>query len=242
MQRLLDDLYADMPGLPASLICDGAELHQPRFIKLTENQQQQGQQQSATVEPTVPGVHQTMPPPPNNPSPNKRIIRATRLSVQNPTTSTVSIIRPSGPGLTSSRKLGSGLIEIDGSQAKNANPSPPVRLPKHFVKPLSAYIPNPVVCSNPRAPGFPIVRPAAAPTASHSNQEDKDVEIIEVDGNNSQPPPRRIIVPATATRVSIPDPPPSTKSPTTTTTADILTTSVRSCQEEDMEVIEIDKE
>lgn len=31
---LLDDMYADLPGLPASLVCDGAEFHQPRFLRL----------------------------------------------------------------------------------------------------------------------------------------------------------------------------------------------------------------
>ncbi|KAM7542805.1 hypothetical protein Aperf_G00000013999 [Anoplocephala perfoliata] len=34
LQMLLDDMYADLPGLPASLVCEGAEFHQPRFLRL----------------------------------------------------------------------------------------------------------------------------------------------------------------------------------------------------------------
>nr|CDS30417.1 chromodomain helicase DNA binding protein [Hymenolepis microstoma] len=228
LQRLLDDLYADMPGLPASLICDGAEFHQPRFIQFTENQQQRIQQKQSLFRPIVPAARQASLPP-NNSSPNGRIIRTPRFSVQNPSTSTVSIIRPPRPG--------ADVIGIGGSQTKTANHLPPVRISKGFVKPLTTYIPSPVFCPNPRAPGLPFIRPVSVPTTFHQNQEDKDVEIIEVD-NNPQPPPRHIIVPAAINRVS------STGTRmTTTVTSDIPTTSVSSHRkEEDMEVIEIDKE
>ncbi|VDN96462.1 unnamed protein product [Rodentolepis nana] len=242
LQRLLDDLYADMPGLPATLICDGVESHQPRFFQYIENQQQQQQQQtqpqpSATIRPIVPATRQVSLPPSSSSS-NKQIIRTPGLSVQKPSTPTVSIIRP---------RISADVIGLSGSRAKTTNPLPPVRLPTSFVRPLAAYIPNPVFCANPRASGLSVIRPIAVPTASHQNQEDKGVEIIEVDGSNPQPPPRPVIVPTPSNRMSLPNLPYSTgtyvTTTTTTTNPDMPTLGVISLQkQEDMEVIEIDKE
>ena len=45
LHLLLEDLYADMPGLPAALVCDGAEFSQPRFFIDESSEQQQQQEQ-----------------------------------------------------------------------------------------------------------------------------------------------------------------------------------------------------
>ncbi|EUB63929.1 Chromodomain-helicase-DNA-binding protein [Echinococcus granulosus] len=63
LHLLLEDLYADMPGLPAVLVCDGVDYAQPRFLIEESTIPQQGQQQQPPpiAAPTSPSSSTVLP-------------------------------------------------------------------------------------------------------------------------------------------------------------------------------------
>uniref|UniRef100_A0A5K3FV75 DUF1086 domain-containing protein n=2 Tax=Mesocestoides corti TaxID=53468 RepID=A0A5K3FV75_MESCO len=64
LHLLLEDLYADMPGLPAALVCDGVDFAQPRFF--TDS----ALSQPAARQPLAPSHLECHSPPPPEPSPS----------------------------------------------------------------------------------------------------------------------------------------------------------------------------